>query len=57
MNVQDTTYIELLRGCDEVLPEQDLLKKLQTGKPLRIKAGFDPTAPDIHLGHSLLLNK
>lgn len=57
MNVEDTTYIELLRGCDEVLPEQDLLKKLQTGKPLRIKAGFDPTAPDIHLGHSVLLNK
>ena len=57
MNAQDTTYNELLRGCDEVLPEQDLLKKLQTGKPLRIKAGFDPTAPDIHLGHSVLLNK
>lgn len=48
---------ELMRGCEEVLPEHELVKKLQKGKPLKIKAGFDPTAPDIHLGHSVLLNK
>jgi tyrosyl-tRNA synthetase len=49
------------RGAAEVIVEADLLKKLErsvsTGKPLRIKAGFDPTAPDIHLGHTVLLNK
>lgn len=48
---------ELCRGCEEVLPEHEFIKKLETGKPLKIKAGFDPTAPDIHLGHSVLLNK
>src|SRR5512145_1838657 len=49
------------RGAAEIIIEADLLKKLErsvsTGKPLRIKAGFDPTAPDIHLGHTVLLNK
>jgi tyrosyl-tRNA synthetase len=49
------------RGAVEVIVEADLLKKLErsvaTGKPLRIKAGFDPTAPDIHIGHTVLLNK
>ena len=49
------------RGSDELLIEQEMLEKLQrsqqTGKPLRIKAGFDPTAPDLHLGHTVLLNK
>jgi tyrosyl-tRNA synthetase len=45
------------RGADELLPEADLIEKLKTGKPLRIKAGFDPTAPDLHLGHTVLLNK
>lgn len=48
---------ELSRGTDEVLPEQALLEKLKIGKPLRIKTGFDPTAPDLHLGHTVLLNK
>lgn len=48
---------ELLRGCDEVLPADGLEKKLQEGRPLRVKAGFDPTAPDLHLGHTVLLNK
>lgn len=48
---------ELTRGCEEILPEAELIKKLQKGTPLRVKAGFDPTAPDIHLGHSVLLNK
>lgn len=45
------------RGVSEILLEEDLIKKLQTGKPLRVKAGFDPTAPDLHLGHTVLLNK
>ena len=46
-----------MRGCEEVLPQQELEKKLQKGTPLKIKAGFDPTAPDLHLGHTVLLNK
>jgi len=45
------------RGCDELLVEQELVDKLKSGKPLRVKAGFDPTAPDLHLGHTVLLNK
>ncbi|MBU2883632.1 tyrosine--tRNA ligase [Psychrosphaera sp. B3R10] len=48
---------EIKRGTDEILPEDDLIKKLEEGKPLRIKAGFDPTAPDLHLGHTVLINK
>ncbi len=48
---------ELQRGCEEVLPEQGLEKKLLKNQPLIIKAGFDPTAPDLHLGHTVLLNK
>ena len=50
--------LELIkRGAEEILVEEELVKKLKTGKPLRIKAGFDPTAPDLHLGHTVLLNK
>lgn len=45
------------RGADEILPEADLKAKLEEGRPLRIKAGFDPTAPDLHLGHTVLINK
>ncbi len=48
---------ELLRGTSEVLLPEELEKKLQEGRPLRIKAGFDPTAPDLHLGHTVLINK
>jgi tyrosyl-tRNA synthetase len=48
---------ELMRGTHEVLVESELLKKLSRGTPLRIKAGFDPTAPDLHLGHTVLINK
>jgi len=48
---------ELRRGTAEILLEADLLKKLARGQPLRIKAGFDPTAPDLHLGHTVLINK
>jgi tyrosyl-tRNA synthetase len=45
------------RGADELLIEAELAEKLKTGRPLRIKAGFDPTAPDLHLGHTVLINK
>ncbi|MHB1333052.1 MAG: tyrosine--tRNA ligase [Sulfuriferula sp.] len=45
------------RGCDELIVEQELVEKLRAGKILRVKAGFDPTAPDLHLGHTVLLNK
>lgn len=48
---------EIKRGTDEILPEEELITKLKTGKPLTIKAGFDPTAPDLHLGHTVLINK
>jgi tyrosyl-tRNA synthetase len=48
---------ELTRGTQEVLVEAELVKKLARGKPLSIKAGFDPTAPDLHLGHTVLINK
>jgi len=47
----------ILRGTDEVLPREALIKKLQRGEPLKIKAGFDPTAPDLHIGHTVLVNK
>src|SRR5574343_457427 len=45
------------RGCDELLIEAELVERLKLGKPLRVKAGFDPTAPDLHLGHTVLINK
>ncbi len=48
---------ELRRGASELLTEADLERKLARGKPLRVKAGFDPTAPDLHLGHTVLINK
>lgn len=57
MIIADSAYNELKRGCEEILPEQELEKKLLKNRPLRIKAGFDPTAPDLHLGHTVLLNK
>lgn len=47
----------LRRGVGEILLENELIEKLKAGKPLRVKAGFDPTAPDLHLGHTVLLNK
>ena len=50
--------LELIRrGAHEVIVEEDLRRKLAKGKPLRVKAGFDPTAPDLHLGHTVVLNK
>lgn len=50
-------FAELKRGTSEILLESELITKLKRGKPLRIKAGFDPTAPDLHLGHTVLINK
>ena len=55
--MQEDVLASLLRGTDEVLVKQELIKKLEEGRPLRIKAGFDPTAPDLHLGHTVLINK
>ncbi len=50
--------IELLqRGCEEIIPLDDLRERIAAGKKLRVKVGFDPTAPDLHLGHTVLLNK
>jgi len=48
---------QIRRGCDEILLEAELQEKFKRGKPLRIKTGFDPTAPDLHLGHTVLINK
>src|SRR5215207_7654034 len=45
------------RGAEEVLIEDELRERLQEARPLRVKAGFDPTAPDLHLGHTVLINK
>jgi len=45
------------RGTDEIIPEDALIEKLKAGRLLRVKAGFDPTAPDLHLGHAVLLTK
>lgn len=58
MNKSIKSDLEIIkRGCHELLVETELENKLISGKPLRIKAGFDPTAPDLHLGHTVLLNK
>jgi len=48
---------ELVRGTEEVLPDGGLEAKLKKGKPLVVKTGFDPTAPDLHIGHTVLINK
>src|SRR5579883_3411531 len=53
----DQTLDIIRRGTEEILLEEDLIERLKTGKPLRVKTGFDPTAPDLHLGHTVLLNK
>ena len=50
-------FEELKRGCEELLLEQEFKEKLAAGRPLRVKAGFDPTTPDLHLGHTVLINK
>jgi tyrosyl-tRNA synthetase len=56
MSVQESLAL-IRRGAHEILREEDLEKRLAEGRPLRVKAGFDPTAPDLHLGHTVLLNK
>lgn len=53
----DESLAIIKRGVDELIPEGELVEKLKEGRPLRIKAGFDPTAPDLHLGHTVLVNK
>ncbi|SNB57885.1 tyrosyl-tRNA synthetase [Marinobacter sp. es.042] len=53
----DEALAIIKRGVDELIPEDELMEKLKEGRPLRIKAGFDPTAPDLHLGHTVLINK
>jgi tyrosyl-tRNA synthetase len=53
----DSQLALIKRGTDELLIEAELVEKLKTGRPLRVKAGFDPTAPDLHLGHTVLINK
>ena len=57
MGVVDDAYTLISRGTEEILVESTLRKKLSSGRPLRVKAGFDPTAPDLHLGHTVLINK
>ena len=57
MDVRADSLELIKRGADELLIEAELVEKLKTGRPLRIKAGFDPTAPDLHLGHTVLINK
>ena len=53
----ETQLGTIRRGCDELLIEAELVEKLKRGTPLRVKAGFDPTAPDLHIGHTVLINK
>lgn len=57
MSLVEKTLEVLRRGSEEIIPEGELIEKLKKGQPLRIKAGFDPTAPDLHLGHTVLLTK
>ncbi len=57
MSSIDESLVIIKRGVEEMLIEEELIKKLKTGRPLKIKAGFDPTAPDLHLGHTVLINK
>ena len=47
----------LTRGAEEIIPEESFLEQIKSKKKLRVKAGFDPTSPDLHLGHTVLLNK
>ena len=54
---QSMDVATIRRGADELIVEEDLARKLSKGRPLRVKAGFDPTAPDLHLGHTVVLNK
>jgi tyrosyl-tRNA synthetase len=57
MNELEQALATITRGADEIIKRDELIERLKSGRPLRIKAGFDPTAPDLHLGHTVLLNK
>lgn len=57
MSDLDYSLATIKRGVDELLVESEFVEKLKSGRPLRVKAGFDPTAPDLHLGHTVLINK
>ncbi|MEO8778840.1 MAG: tyrosine--tRNA ligase [Rhodanobacter sp.] len=57
MNEPDQALSTIARGADEIIKREELVERLKSGRPLRIKAGFDPTAPDLHIGHTVLLNK
>ncbi|KJV28408.1 tyrosine--tRNA ligase [Luteibacter yeojuensis] len=57
MNDLQQSLALIARGADEIIKKEDLEARLKLGRPLRIKAGFDPTAPDLHIGHTVLLNK
>lgn len=57
MSAIDEALALIKRGVDELLPEEEMIEKLRSGRKLKIKAGFDPTAPDLHLGHTVLINK
>ena len=57
MSQLEVALAEIKRGAEEILVEEELVAKLKEGRPLRIKLGMDPTAPDIHLGHTVILNK
>jgi len=55
--MNDNTFETFQRGSTEILVVDELKNKIKENRPLRIKAGFDPTAPDLHLGHTVLINK
>ncbi|MEP7187465.1 MAG: tyrosine--tRNA ligase [Rhodanobacter sp.] len=57
MSELEQALATIARGADEIIKREDLAERLKSGRPLRIKAGFDPTAPDLHIGHTVLLNK
>ena len=57
MSELERALATIARGADEIIKREDLSERLKAGRPLRIKAGFDPTAPDLHIGHTVLLNK
>lgn len=57
MSELEQALATIARGADEIIKQEELIERLKQGRPLRIKAGFDPTAPDLHLGHTVLLNK
>ncbi|MEO8858195.1 MAG: tyrosine--tRNA ligase [Burkholderiaceae bacterium] len=57
MSQQEDALALIRRGAEEIIKQDELVQRLQLGRPLRVKAGFDPTAPDLHIGHTVLLNK